>query len=389
LPTFIDLYKEWLDKTTDASNEFVEASALMCLSSIAIGRRYIESTDNTHPNLFLLVVGDSSTPRKSTVVSRAESVVKEVDEGRVGPTDYTSEALFKWMQMKDETTKKTRTKVALFAEEFGSDLARHEAYASTMQSDFCHLYDCKTINKVRVKSTPVFIDKPRVSLFGGCAYNMMERFLGPKDWMTGYLARFLYVAPINLKPEIKRTPPARPDLRAPAVTELMRIKHELKLHPGGRQLTPAAEQHYEVLVDQFKAFAQQDPATSGIFSTYAARFGKSLEKLSILYQCAIDPIGDIDLPAITLAGEFALNVCWPSFKQAYNRTAIQDFQSIHDAVVGLIKSSPGVLYKEIGRDPRFSGKRELRAVLEHLVALRQVREVVTGIGDRALIWSAT
>lgn len=385
-PTFIDLYMDWFDKTTDASNQFAEASALMCLSAIAIGRRYIESTDNTHPNLFMLLVGDSTTPRKSTSVRRAQSVIEEVDNSRVGPTDYTSEALFKWMQQKDEVTKKSRTKVALFAEEFGADLARHQAYASTMQSDFCHLYDCQTINKVRVKSAPVFIDKPRVSLFGGCAYNMMERFLSPKDWMTGYLARFLYVSPIDKKDEIKMTPPARPDLKSAAVTELARIRHVLKLSPGGKVLTPAAVVYYESIVDKFKQLAKEDPANDGVFYTYAGRFGKSVEKLAMLYQCNTDPAGDVDVAAVTRAGIFAEKVCWPSFKEAYNRTAIQDFQSIYEAVVGLIKSKPGVRFSEIGNDPRFRGKKDLRTVMDHLIQMRMVRQVVTGTGEQALIY---
>jgi hypothetical protein len=205
---FLKPWRDFFLAATDAPHEFCEAAGLMCLANVSIGRRELDVGRGTRPNLFMMLVGDSSVARKSTSVSFAKLMTEAVECDRVGPRDYTVEALLKWMSVKDPATNKGRNKVALFAEEFGSDLARMEAYASTMPTDFCALYDGDSFEKIRVGSAqPLVIDRPRVNLFAAAAYQMLSTYLKPKDWLNGYLMRFVYVAPGSARPKNYVTPP--------------------------------------------------------------------------------------------------------------------------------------------------------------------------------------
>lgn len=381
---FITPFRQWFDKTTDAAPEFSEAAALMCLSSIALGKRWLSATDNVHPNLFMLLVGESSIARKSTSVRRAQTIVEEVVPHRIGPSDYTMEALFRWMQGKDTETKKTRNKVVLFAKEYGSDLARMDAYNTTFQTDFCALYDGERIEKIRIKSSNVTIDKPRVSFFGASAYEMMQRYLGPRDWHSGYLMRFLYVAPLTKRPEFKQVPAPALTERAAAVTALRYVRDLLGNSSPDTYLTPQAAQMFDGLVDYIRT--QLVPSSANeIYTVYTARFTTNLLKLAVLYQLDEDPAADVGVDAMHRAANFAFGVCWPGFMAAYERTALQEFEPIYFAIVDMIKKQPGVTIREIGN--QFSGKREAYDAVELLVKMAQVKQIASLSGERAFVWS--
>jgi hypothetical protein len=363
---FLGPWRRFFLQATDAPHEYCEAAGLMCLSNIAIGRRELEVGRGIRPNMFMMLAGDSSVARKSTSVNFCKLMTEEVEPDRVGPRDYTVEGLLKWMAEKDPATKKGRNKVVLFAEEFGSDLARIEAYASTMPTDFCALYDGESFEKIRSGSAPLSVERPRVNLFAAAAYQMLSSHLKAKDWLNGFLMRFVYVAPtvatMRQKNYLAPTWPQRDYDSARVALTVLRddiVRARFMRLP----FSPAAKQEmtkWSMSVDTFAAGLQD---SLGAKHTYVSRFSVNVQKMALLYQLDDDPNAPVGINAVRQALEFAGQVCWPSFAHVYERTTSDDFMATLSTALAALREGP-MMKRDL--ETRFRS-RVVRAVIDHLV----------------------
>lgn len=378
---FIAPFRQFFLKATDAPFEYGEGAALMTLASIAVGRRELDYGSGIRPNLFMMLAGPSSAPRKSTSVGYTKRFLKDVDEQRVGPRDYTVEGLLKWMQEKDPNTKKTRNKVTLIAEEFGSDLARMEAYAGTMATDFCALYDGESFEKVRAKSGFFRVERPRVNLFAACAYPMLKRYVKPRDWMNGFLMRFIFVVPTQYRNQYPIAPPfPHPDYSI-AATALKTLRDDLKSSVTSHaqlRLDQQAENYYAHVMAQLQhAAALLGPVPQ----TYLARFGVNILKLALLYQIDIDPFSWVTAQAVHLAAHFALTVCWPSFTETYKQTAMGDFEALFYAVYDTLReTNTPILRKDLAA--KYWGNELLDRVIGYMKAHGVAIQAKTSEGEK-------
>lgn len=363
---FIWPFRQFFLQATDAPFEYGEAAALMALSSIALGRRWLEYGNGIKPNLFLMLAGASSVARKSTCVNYTKKLIQEVDDARVGPRDYTVEGLIRWMQEKDPQTNRVRNKVVLFAEEFGADLARMEAYAGTTATDFCALYDGEGFEKVRAKGGVTRIDKPRVSLFAACAYPMLQRYLKPKDWLNGYLMRFVYVTPMTMREKFLIQPQPPQHLWKQASIALKILRDDLQRMHYGMSLDPQAIALFTHAITQFDAHAD---TTANIAQTYKARFGVNILKLAMLYQIDEDPNAPVGYNAMQNAMQFAFTTCWPSFQSAYRKTAMGDFEGLFFEILHVLQQPTS----RLNLAQIFFGNEKLTATVEYAKAHGLVR----------------
>lgn len=384
---FIEPYMNWFRKTTDAPPAFGEAGALMCLSTISLGRRWLTGTEKLHPNLFLMIVGPSSVARKSTAVKRARLIVSHVADDLIGPTDYTPESLFKRLTLKDEVTGKPRSKMTLFANEYGADLARSAAYGPTMQADFCALYDCDRIEKVRVRSGPVTVEKPRVSLFAAAAYEMLREHIAPQNWSTGFMMRFLFVGPVGQRVIFDTEPPAAPAEMQTTVAALTSLRDTLRVGQGGGLDFDAhglaAFKHYSSVF-----MAKPGTANQHLTQMYVERMRTTFRKLCLIYQIDIDPHAPVGPDAVFRAFYFIETVCWPHFLETYEITTQRDFDSVSQVLIGeLRRAGPnGLLRSNVTL--RFNSSRIVNDVVDWLKKARLVSSSGGTVGDELLTWRA-
>ncbi len=377
---FIAPFRQFFLKATDAPFEYGEAAALMTMASIAVGRRELDYGSGIRPNLFLMLAGDSSVARKSTSVGFAKRLLKDVDDQRVGPRDYTVEGLLKWMQEKDPATKKGRNKVTLFAEEFGADLARMEAYASTMATDFCALYDGESFEKVRAKSGTFRVERPRVNLFAACAYHMLKRYVRPRDWMNGFMMRFVFVAPNQLRQQYPIAPPFPHADYGQCLLALKVLRDDLKHSVGTHlklRLDQQAEQFFSHIMVQFQQFAR---ALGPVPQTYQARFGVNLLKLALLYQLDMDPFSHVTALAVQQATQFAMQVCWPSFTETYKQTAMGEFETLFYSVYQTLAETGPMSRLDLAR--KFWGNETLDKVIGYMRSHGVAGTVKSNTGER-------
>ena len=343
----------------------------MCLSTIALGRRWIDRGDGINANLYLMLVGDSSVARKSTSVRYAKKMIDQVDPTRIGPSDYTMEGLMKWMGEPPDGMPKSsglkQNRVMLFSEEFGSDLARMEAYGPTLQADFCKLYDGESFSKVRVASAPLTVVRPRVGLFAAAAYQMLQKYLDAGDWTNGFLMRFLFVAPLEMREKFSIQPRFPQWEWDQARDGLTTVLNEMMVpNPGGsvgHHLSFDAQAEAAILKMQGE-FDALLPGLAFIQQTYVERFKTNVQKLALLYQIDEDATAPIGQSAMAKAIVFAYG-CWASFTTAHEKTTAGEFDALAQMVKKMMQEHNGFIPVRTLAS-RFPYNRQVLKVIEYL-----------------------
>jgi len=375
---FMGWWRSFFLQATDAPAVYGEGAGLMVLSTLALGHRWVDTGQGISPNLYMLLTGDSTVARKTTAVRFARQAVEELAPDLVGPRDYTMEGLYKWMQMKDQTTGKGRNKLGLFSEEFGTDLARAEAYGGTMREDMCGLYDGDDFTKVRAKSDSITILKPRVNLFGGVAYQLLGQYCSRRDWDTGFFMRFLFVTPIVMREKTDLQPKFPRAHWQQAMQQLGQLYDAWKSNPFGLSLSPAATAHYA----QYMKTIPLKPGEEGAAPIYIQRLGPNILKLALLYQLDRDPCADISIDAMNDACNFVTYCLWNSFRTAYKVITAKEFETAISEVIDL--SITGI--KTADLFDRFRGERGLpQALLAHIKGSLDFDRSVDANGDE--VWT--
>ncbi len=373
---FLLPYLQWFEQATDAPMEFGTIGGLMCLSGIALGRRWYCGTDRgtnsaelLHPNLFAMVVGESSVARKSTSVKFARKVLTEVNPERIGPSDFTLQGLAKWMKANKGANGKGRTRLVCFSDEYGKDLVQMDSFNKDLKAGMCQIYDGGMIESARATSAGIKIANPRLSFFAASAYDMLSTYLAPSDWFIGYLMRFIYISPQWAREEKWIMPSPRPGAFEAAVRGLQTLQDAMYGNPLGISITKPA---IELYVASKQAHNRRQPKNSAIMTPYLARFWVNVEKLALLFQLDEDPMADIGEAAMHQAIDFALKVCWPAFMTTVERTAAGDFRSLATIVTTILveAGAEGVMRSTLGG--KFIGNPMLSKVLNEMAANRVI-----------------
>lgn len=308
---FLAAYERYAMSVTDAPYDFLHAAGLACLSTISLGRRWIDrGSSGIQPNLYLMLLAGSSRDRKSTAVDMATDLIREVEPSRVGPSDFSSEGLVWSLVPRGDV--KPKTKIVLPFPEFGDFLATAaKHHGSSLSPTLCQLYDGKSFERTRSGKPSLKIRNPRVALFGAVAFGMMERYADPTDWVTGFFARILWISPTERRPRFTTIPPANPRGLAEVRGALKELRFALKAARAPMALRDDAIKLYE----EFSASIPEDlpdPAQAA----QRERLLFSILKLAMLYQIDANHNAAIDVDAMTRACRFGQRA-WDSFQIAY------------------------------------------------------------------------
>lgn len=386
---FLAPYRAYVSKITDASYEYAEAGGLALLSTIALGRRMVNRGSGIHPNIFMLLMANSSTDRKSTIVENAVELIRDVDESRLGPDDFTPEALLSVMRVhavdKKGNVPPSRNKMLLPISEFGMLLSQTKNYAATMAPTMCRIYDGASFERVRVGAGgSLRVRDPRVSMLGGCAFAMMREYQAEGDWGNGFYARTIFVIPKNRPPPFASQPirlQADYDQIRMLLADLCADLNRPCLSQGGMQITAGADKIYEQWIAAFVKPSENDIMRTAQF----ARLQTITYKIAMLYQIDIDPMADIGIQAMDAAIQFA-NRAWVAFEFVYmtvsgtnrSKQVSRVWQEISDA------KENGLTRRGLLRNTHWTLD-VVQPLADFLVDAGVVRKVVTGNAVRYFI----
>lgn len=299
---FLARYVDYFQKRTDAPIEFGEATGLMALSTLALGRRWLSSGDNL--NIFMLLVGPSSRDRKTTAIDIVMDLIEETEPKRIGPGEFSPEGLL--FHMRKKRGLPSRNRLIISMPEFGNALAlMQRQYAQGTGALFCQLYDGSTIVKAKSGKRPITVVRPQVSLLGGAAYAMLEKYTAPVDWEGGFFARMLFIAG-ETRPQLYDDKPNMPtgerDITRMALVDL---QQELE---GNQKSMSLSDEAREVFKQWRKSLPMlNSDANPNNIAALAniERLVNTTIKVAALYQIDLSPSLVIGVPAMEKALKFA------------------------------------------------------------------------------------
>lgn len=365
---FLAQWEEYAQSVTDAPHDFLHSAGLMALSTVSLGRRWIDrGVNGVHPNLFLMLIAGSSRDRKSfCVADLGMTLIRSVESKRVGPEDFSPEGLISTLLPVDG---KRRRAMVVPQPEFGEYLARSSRqYASNTSSTLCKLYDGQTFDYKRSKGGMVSIKDPRVSFFGGVAFGMLAKYGDPADWATGFYARFLWVIPSTRRPRSEVIPPANPDGFNRSVGSLRDLRDRLKASRRALEITKEA-------LGVVKAFGETIPEKdlNPELSASRERLLNITLKLGILYQVDLDHNSNIGKAAMERAVSFAAR-SWQATLIAYGESTHSQLNKNVNRIWKSLWDAPDhrVARREIYRQLHL-GASDFNAAIDVLVKFGVVR----------------
>ena len=188
--TFVERYVEWAKSVGDAAWQYHQAGAMIVLSSLLAGRvRLPTSFGVVVPNLWFMILADTTLTRKTTAMDMAVDILVEVDSDAVLATDGSLEGL-----MTSLSYRPGRPSLFLRDEFSGllESMTKKDYYAG-MAEALTKLYDGKYQKRILRKETIEVRDPCLIFFAGGIKTRVLE-LLTAEQVASGFMPRFCVVA---------------------------------------------------------------------------------------------------------------------------------------------------------------------------------------------------
>jgi hypothetical protein len=188
--TFLDTYREWAVEATDAVPDFHDISMLTVLSAIVSSSVKLETSAGViTPNIWGLILGDSTITRKTTAMGLAMDFVLAIDPGLIVATDGTGEGLLSAL-----SERPNRASIFYKDEVSGLfDSMTKKDYLAALQETFTALYDVPPIISRRLRKETIVIESPAFVILCGGVPNKIFSSIDESFVLSGFLPRFIVV----------------------------------------------------------------------------------------------------------------------------------------------------------------------------------------------------
>jgi hypothetical protein len=202
-PSFIERYVDWAKTVGDAAIQYHEAGAFVALSTLLAGSVKLPTRYGfILPNLWFMILADTTLTRKSTAMDLAMDLVLEVDDNLLLATDGSIEGFMQALSTRPG-------KVSLFLRDeftgFMDQLGKKD-YMSGFKEFLTKLYDGRTQKRL-LRKEEIVIKDPRLVLFAGGIKSKMQRIVDTEDVESGFIPRFVF---ITAESDVKNVRPLGP-----------------------------------------------------------------------------------------------------------------------------------------------------------------------------------
>lgn len=201
--TFVERYIKWASLLGDAAQQYHQAGAFVALSSMMSGSvRLPTSYGTVVPNLWFMILADTTLTRKTTSMDIAMDLVMEVDPDILMATDGSLEGMLTGLSVRPG-----RPSVFL-RDEFSGLLEQitKKDYMAGMAEMLTKLYDGK-LQKRMLRKEIIEVRDPRLIIFAGGIKNKVTSLLTLEHVSSGFMPRFIF---ITAESDISRLKPIGP-----------------------------------------------------------------------------------------------------------------------------------------------------------------------------------
>lgn len=203
--TFVERYIEWASSLGDAAVQYHQAGAFVLLSSILSGSVRLPTSYGTLiPNLWFMILADTTLTRKSTAMDIAMDVLSDTEGGGefIMATDGSIEGLMSALASRPG-------KPSVFLRDEFSGLLEQmtkKDYMAGMPELLTKLYDGKMQKRILRKET-IEVKDPRLIMFAGGIKDKITSLMSYEQVSSGFMPRFIF---ITAESDIKRVRPIGP-----------------------------------------------------------------------------------------------------------------------------------------------------------------------------------
>lgn len=183
---FLTHYVDWCSKQTDAPRQYHEAVGMFVLSAaLARNIRIPLSFGTLIPNLWTMLLGDTTLSRKTTCMSFGIDLLEEIENEVIMSTEGTAEGILRALSARaDETS-------VFYRDEFTGLMSAvsDKKYMSGMLETFTQLYDGRSLKKTLSREA-IIVPNPVFLILAGGVKTKMFDLLNEEHVMSGFLPRF-------------------------------------------------------------------------------------------------------------------------------------------------------------------------------------------------------
>lgn len=200
-PTIVDDYLKWAVDATDAVPVYHELGCAVLLSSLlSASLRLDVRNSKIVPNIWGMVLGDSTLTRKTTAMDMAMDFVLEIDRDLILGSDASAEGLMTALSGRPQ-------QVSIFYRDeitgFFHSLQKKE-YMSTVPEIMTKLYDVPKYLVRRLRKDTYVVSEPIFVFFGGGIRDKLYSLVPDEFFLSGFMPRFLvvngYADTVNIRP---------------------------------------------------------------------------------------------------------------------------------------------------------------------------------------------
>lgn len=320
--SFVHDYIAWAAEQSDAAKQYSEAAAFVILSSVlSTSLRLSTSFGSVIPNIWVMIVADTTLTRKTTAMDMAMELLAEVEKDAVLATDGSIEGLMTALSMRNGVPS-----IYLRDEVTGLlESVMKKDYMSGTLEMFTKLYDGKPQKRLLKKET-ISVDKPIFLIFAGGIRSKLVSILREEHVFSGFLPRFLFISAEsdidNMRPVgpptlkgleqrrnlIEQLSTLQDTYCTPELVSLPNSKTQVQTQPTiTAVLDEAAWERYNIIERELLALGLRSP-NPAVYTPTFDRMAKTLLKLAMLLAaCRQQPVDDsitVTLPDIITAGRY-------------------------------------------------------------------------------------
>jgi len=187
--TFVEEYIDWASSLGDAATQYHQGGAFIILSALLSGNVFLPTSfGNIKPNIWFMILADTTLTRKSTAMDIAMDLLAEVDSDSIMATDGSIEGL-----MQGLSTRPGKPSIFLRDEFSGliEQITKKDYYAG-MAEVLTKLYDGKLQKRMLRKET-IEVRDPNLILFAGGIKTRVQQLLKLDHVSSGFIPRFLFL----------------------------------------------------------------------------------------------------------------------------------------------------------------------------------------------------
>lgn len=185
---FIELYGKYLEEVTDAPPEYHEPTSMFILAAVLDRQLYMRfNVGYRYPNMWVMLLGDSTLTRKSTCQNMAKDILTEVAaKTRLNrlADDSTPEGLIDLLSLKPRGFW-IRDEVSGFIASLKRD------YMTGMKELLILIYDCIDHYEKHLTKKHYTLSKVYTCFLAGTTPKSFHDKIASEDFYTGFLARWL------------------------------------------------------------------------------------------------------------------------------------------------------------------------------------------------------